>query len=458
MEKPSMGHHFANVNGISAKQLTGALDKIAKGKLASGQSVIFINKRGDMAQFENKGLAEKEGFRKLKYQDIVKISKEVLQKEKNVNDKFELGKKLNELTVRKEFKLAEKYTGLNPLKQVKGHLKKGAVKEAVKAVRTSGASGYASPAQLQKLDEKMGTVKHVERSQGGVLGVIFLKSEAKDGEKVVMKFISHSSGVKLAEHLYQKANFLTANCYFVPRYSEDGRADQLLKLGERTTITILDKPGQPPITPENRQIMIQKRQEGINFAMKFHEDVQVSEDVHAISFNDDAMGPDRFTEVMNDPVFVRDLGRLAMYDAFMGNDDRMQPWTPKPINFGNIMVKETDQGNRLVLIDNEAKISSESSGVHALALQVLFEGKDGVNIDSYFSALMSRFKMDLPVNKEKFMAAFKEGAMSAAREIIASFPSETEFKVWEQISGADANTIDIPQMQKNINYMKQHLK
>lgn len=461
MDNPNIRANSQNVNALTAREWAGTLDKIAQGKTNNGHTVVFINKKGDLQEFADKTSAEKAGFKKLKYEEIVKISKTVMDKASNQQDKFEVGRKLNEINVRKNIKVDQKYSGFNPIHQIKGSLKKGEVKEAQKLVKSSGATLATSPARLQNLDSQIdpNKPKHVERSQGGAYGVIFIKSEDKGGEKIVMKFLTNSAPVRLAEHMYVKAGFATANCYFVPRDSEDGRSAKLVEIGKKTKIDVpLSKnPGVPPTTEQARANMIKIREDNLRLSIKAHEDIQIADDVHAISFNDREMVEDQFVEIMSDPAFVKDLGRLAVYDAFVGNSDRMQPWHPKPVNFGNLMVRQTEEGNRLVLIDNEAKVSQEDKGLSPDGLKVIFEGNDRFNVSSYYDVLMAKFP-GCKVDKEKFMKAFQEGVNVAAREIVSSYSSDTEIMMWESLSGAGKGAVDIQEMQKNVNYIKQHIK
>lgn len=465
MESPNIPARTTNVQALTAKPWSGTLDKVAQGKTSSGRTVVFISKQGDMRVFDDKAAAEKAGYRKLRYEDIVKISKQIIEKDNNPQDKFEVGKKLNELTVRRDISLAQKYksSSLNPINQLKGTIKKSEVKSAQKLVQATGATESGSPAQLEALDKKIATVQHIERSEGGILGVIFLKSNRDDGEQVVMKFLTNASPVRLAENLYKKAGFATANPIFISRESDTVRAKKLAELGKRTHIAIADKPGKPPMSNQDRENIIKTRQANLNMLLKAHEEIQISQDVHAVTLNDSTMVEDRLLEVLGDRSFVKDLGRLAVYDAFMGNSDRMQPWViGKELNNGNIMVRQTEEGNRLVLIDNDGKISRDDRGMSDLPLQVLFEKIDGMEIDSYYEAFkkdfIKRFGHEIPIKKEDFMAAFKEGVLSASKELITAFPTETEFILWEETSGAGRGSVDIAEAQKRLNFIKQHIQ
>ena len=267
------------------------------------------------------------------------------------------------------------------------------------------------------------------------------------------------------------AGFRTAQPYFLPMRGSARSED--VELGELVGAKINE------LGPEGiknvKDLPDTKRQqhlENLQFALKHGTHVQVGSFVEGKSLTD--LHPSQLEEALKDEDFLKELGKMMVIDAFLGNNDRIQPgMAAKPINMGNIMAAKDNQGKwHVVLIDNEAKMDRDFSPVRASTLRSIFghEGvKPYVNVlcQAAINQKAAREKEvernpDLPQPEGRelhfespTMAEFMlQGAVEAAKFLGETFASERHLQTFLEASHSNPD-MDVAAIQSDIAFLRQ---
>lgn len=490
----SANNQIYNIKSISGEQWAQVAEKITAEKTYQGHSFHFINKDGEIKTFANIEQAEKSGFKKIKFQDVVKISQQILNRNDSANTNFKIGTSLKELGVWREKKMEAKYQSALHTLNPKVILKKSEIKEAKALAKALGAYKPASPAELKNLDNAIKTAKPLTRSRGGIHGVLFLKSDASS--PLVCKLVKDPDAICFSERLFTQMGFHTAHPYFIPVKDETPYSQALIgmagdfrkglgskldifndlekKIADREKkIPEKDRASDPELQELNKrkadlsqEIPEVKRQyEGMRLQIKAASHVQVAGFVQGTSFAE--MTPIRFQEALSDNQFLKELGKMVLLDAFLGNDDRIQPWAPKQINMGNIMgvgPERTGSGWRVALIDNQSKLQSvEACNISKAALEGIFEGKHNSSVEKYVDLLISQAIIkngNKPVNldRENMIKQMNEGVREAAKQVTESLSGDRQLQTLVETSGAVPDTVHLASVRANLNYIKSFVR
>jgi hypothetical protein len=446
-------NYLGDIKSIPSAAWVDTLEQVVSSKSDLNRPIVCINKKGVIQHFNNKADAKKAGFRQLSIRKIVTLSAAILSKSEDPNVTYRAARVLKELVARKKIKIEKKSTHLFSFK-----LKKTmeAIESAEKMSVAYGGSKAASPSRLEELKVSLEDQdRQVTRSVGGRDGVFFLQSS--HARPVLKLLVTDGPLVRFSERLLEKAGFKTANSYFLMIQNNSSPEEQALCQGVKGVVNELKlRLEQKAGTQENRGVI-----DNIRLQVLAGKEIQVANKIEATSLSQ--LNATEFEEALRNDAFLKEMGRMVIFDAFMGNDDRIQPWgMGKKINLGNMMVAETIPGKYdLYLIDNSSKLTSDKGMISRIGLEALLEGKHEAGIEVYAETIVkeasSKYGDEVQLDKEQIMKNLQEGVQEGAQQILRMFPTQLEVRVLLEMSETQ-HALDLNTIVQHLNYMRKVLK
>ncbi|MHB8627965.1 MAG: protein kinase family protein, partial [Aggregatilineales bacterium] len=256
------------------------------------------------------------------------------------------------------------------------------------------------------------TAGAVTRSGAGAEGVLFVTFATG---QLIVKFLDEAAGAKFADTVLGQLNVDKPQTRFVENNDNDAEGFQIRQLVSANLNTL----------PNDKQQQVQGQLDNRKY-------IQIQTVAQATG--GDRLNATQLDNVLYDPTVMRDLGKLAMVDAFLGNYDRL---SHSSINTGNFMFGNADVAPTLVAIDNDAVAPKGSnkgarggdltfilnpSNVQALAQAFVVKMTKGGTIMPSSAAVTDIDSIISFVTNQ-----FAEGIRAAAGEIITLIKSDPAF-------------------------------
>ena len=362
----------------------------ASNKLNTDNKIQFyISKSGVIEVFSDKKSANEQNFKKLDVKSVYKqIKKEINQGEVDSKTARTAAKALLLLPLVKPFEI----------KKIKTTF----------PIIGSTISLHKAAAMEKMLD----SLQDIARSDEGGNGVIYFDCVAKDrnapyGGQIAIKFVSEARSIIVADRLLQRLGFITPNsCYL---NSDTALKLKLIKLIKQNIKSIHED--------HHNQIQKQTSTERCVLIMNHMDQV--------ISLRQ--LPPEKLFILMQNKVFLFQLGRMILIDAFMNNMDRLNHTC---CNLGNIMINDKDQ---LVLVDHVLNINNDDMVEIKKRIVEMSTGKLTEQILQNLSGalLYDRKKLGgILLSPELLMymkPVLEEGMKQACRDLIQLFSNPMAF-------------------------------
>ena len=204
----------------------------------------------------------------------------------------------------------------------------------------------------------------VQRSKEGRYGVLFLDASidvAQIGRRVI-KFIDDPLATVAADQLFSQTGFISPQSVGFSFKSREGTAVR----------NLIDQHFGPPSQAAQREIdyaLQYPSEKGVAMTIismhhrEHQAQAQKTLNTHVLYMTYlDALSwrkaPRRARKAaMKNPQFVKDLGRMILFDTFMGNTDRL---SESHFNEGNIMLSKQGAQYQLAVIDNEINLNEDN--------------------------------------------------------------------------------------------------
>ncbi len=400
-----------NIQKMNGAQWGNVLDKAAQtpaGKMG-GLHVIAINSDKEMQVFTDVAQAKEAGYKTLSLSEICKYTKAKMKDCSDQQTKFKAAMAL------------QKFGSLSG----RAKLEKQASALAVKLVPTLRTT---TPSQLEGIKENIAYATDItfpaKRSNNVV---IFLSSDNPSGVKTtVVKTAKNPRAAVAADRFYERMGFTTPNSFAMDKddpTSKDllGKIDSFPEMsGEKKTKLEKEK-------TERKHILVMDRIKGRPF---------------------NELGVDQVLGVCNNPGICRDIGRMMLFDAFIGNWDRVNEGQ---CNLGNFILLDTRDStaevtpegkSRIALIDHEVEVNKTSlPTLHSRIETLLDDTKCETTIDQLFAKFMTQILNqggDVNLLTEDLASRakeqIKEGIREASKEILESFDKKSAAGIIDDVN------------------------